>query len=393
MRGTIAIILMALILAGCKTQTPSADPFNSHPIVPPPSTGSCPTATPDPGYLTSPSSGQLPQARPGVSGITNPTNPNLGANPAGATVGGWTAAGTSVQRPLSSNVAPNTTGTNNAGMIPPPSGGFTGSGVQNPAATATGLPTWGTSANPVSAPPGTGIGNPAGPNNLGNGATGYNPPNYGNPNASTALGSTSPQGNSALGATTPYIIPPPGTQPAGGYPNATTNPPPATNSTAAPLGNPYAPANNINNYRSGPTSPAQPNSPILGTPRPTPSQAANPSVRPTAAIPNNNTWPTGSPHPVDETVQPIRPAPGGTVPANTTTAPNSTIGLNRYAPNAVSGVPATTVASPSMQPRVMPMAPTAYGSPFANPPYCPSINSVIMEPNWQPCDGYADDGE
>ena len=45
----IALLAIALLAAGCKSQTPTADPFINHPIVPPPATGSCPTST-DPGY-------------------------------------------------------------------------------------------------------------------------------------------------------------------------------------------------------------------------------------------------------------------------------------------------------------------------------------------------------
>jgi hypothetical protein len=40
----------------------------------------------------------------------------------------------------------------------------------------------------------------------------------------------------------------------------------------------------------------------------------------------------------------------------------------------------------------MPMAPTAYVSPLANPPYVASIQT-IDDANWQPCDGYDDEGE
>jgi hypothetical protein len=144
----------------------------------------------------------------------------------------------------------------------------------------------------------------------------------------------------------------------------------------------------MNNYRSGPTS-APMSSPFLGTPRPTPSQATNPIARPAAAIPNNAAWDYRSPRPIDETAQPLRSSsePSGTVPANSTSSSSP------YAPSAVSTTRPSVVASPVMQPRAMPMAPTAYGSPLAVPPYCSSIQSVIMEPNWQPCDGYADEGE
>jgi hypothetical protein len=50
--------------------------------------------------------------------------------------------------------------------------------------------------------------------------------------------------------------------------------------------------------------------------------------------------------------------------------------------------PTNNLASP---PRSMPIPPTAYPGPLAAPPYVATIQTI--EPDWQPCDGYADDGE
>jgi hypothetical protein len=41
----------------------------------------------------------------------------------------------------------------------------------------------------------------------------------------------------------------------------------------------------------------------------------------------------------------------------------------------------------------MPMAPTEYRSPMAASPYCATIQPVMIEPNWQPCDDSEDEGE
>ncbi len=323
MRGAIVLLLIALGMAGCKNQPPTADPFINHPIVPPPATGACPAPTTDPGYSPLLQPGQPQPVRPGspvnnfgqpAPGTPSPTYPNAVSAPGGTTSGGWTVPGSAVQKP----VAPST----------------------------------------ISAPAGSTAGSPT------------------------------------LGATTPYLIPPPPTAVPGGYPNLSTNPQPTTPGPAtAPFDNRFGPSGGTGTLQG---APLPSNSPILGTPRPTPSQATNRLARPAAAIPSTASFDyRNSPHPVDDTAQPIRsPSPPSmNNPANAASNLNSMPVANRPAPRASLPAQQGLAAAPAAQPRTMPMPPTAYGSPLAAPPYISSIQTIVVEPNWQPCDGYADDGE
>jgi hypothetical protein len=318
----IALLAIALLAAGCKSQTPTADPFINHPIVPPPATGACPTST-DPGYAPNTLPVQAQPAQPGLPagnigqpaiGAPTPAYPNGNTTP-GATAGGaWNAASAANQRP----------------------------------------------------------------------------PGYGNTASVASPGNIPAAGNPAFGASTATIIPPPNTAAPGGYANAATNPSPAApGPTASAIPPDYRNGAAGGNSRGLPTAPT---SPISGTPRPTPTRAVNSSVRPAAAIPNNAAWDSRSPRPVDVTTQPLGTfsASPSNVPANSTMAGAA---ANRYGTASRSDPPTQrgVVAAPVPQPRAMPMAPTAYGSPFALPPYQASIQTIELD--WQPCDGYADEGE
>ncbi|MCC6125119.1 MAG: hypothetical protein IT426_09175 [Pirellulales bacterium] len=243
---------------------------------------------------------------------------------------------------------------------PPTQSGLPASNIVPPA-TGSPPPTYSNAGTTPGATAG-GAWNSAGSTNLGT-------PGYGNSGSSAFPGSVPAAGNAAFGTLKPTIIPPPNTAASGGYPNAATIPSPAApGPTASAMPADYrngTPGGINGNARA---MPAAPNSPISGTPRPTPTRAVNSNVRPAAAIPNNSTWDSRSPRPVDVTAQPLgRPSPS---PSS-----NSSMG----------------VAAPVLQPRAMPMAPTAYGSPLALPPYSASIQSIELD--WQPCDGYADEGE
>lgn len=355
MRGAI-LLLIALGLFGCKSQAPMADPFSNHPIVPPPGTGACPVPSADPGYAPSMSRAQ-PQPLPGTP---TPTYSNAGSAPAGTVGGAWNAAGSTNQKQLAPSA------------LAPPAGSTPGNGLPNP-------------SNP---------GSPVNANPVG-GSPGYGMPNYGNPSSITTPGSTPGSGYPASGMATPTLIPPPGTAAPGGYSNVAANPPPATPGpgvSAPAADNRYGLPSSVNNPRNMPTTPTSPTTPILGTPRPTPTRAASSIARPAAAIPNNAPLDYRSPRPVDDTAQPIRSpsTPYSNVPANSTTM-NSTPVTNRAVPSSVLAAQPGLAGMPVSQPRTMPMAPTAYGSPLAAPPYRASIQ--MIEPDWQPCDGYADEGE
>ncbi len=54
MKRAILIILIALGLAGCKSQTPTVDPFFGRTTVPPPPTGSIAGRAADPYYQAAP---------------------------------------------------------------------------------------------------------------------------------------------------------------------------------------------------------------------------------------------------------------------------------------------------------------------------------------------------
>ena len=76
MRGAIVLLFIALGLAGCKSDVPTADPFSNHPIVPPPPTGSCPLPQTDPGYAPN----TLPtQAQPAKAGFPVNTSGSAGS--------------------------------------------------------------------------------------------------------------------------------------------------------------------------------------------------------------------------------------------------------------------------------------------------------------------------
>lgn len=353
MRGALTCALIVLGLAGCKSQPPAADPFSNHPIVPPPGTGACPT---DPGYA--PVASPVLPGQPGL-----PSNP--GTLPTGTTLGnGWSAAPTG-QNPLTPSAAggtiPNGTGT----ILPPTTGA--GGGVVIPPSN---LPGNGT-ANPMS---------PVVPSNAypANGALNRGTTGYGaaGPSSTAGMGSAATANNGVLGGSPPLIIPPPPTATAGGNssafggnPNALAGASPAaTGVPAYPIDNRYGFAGGSAAPRAAPISAA---SPIPGTPRPTPSQAAGPIARPAAAISGSVPLDNRSPRPVDDAAQPIRSPVMAT-----------------------NGVPAnSTVAAASTGSRQMPSPSMAYGGASALPSYGSPIQTVVIEPNWQPCDGYADGPE
>jgi hypothetical protein len=142
MKRAILILLLASGLAGCKTQTPTVDPFFGRTTIPPPATGSIAGQSADPYYRqTSPTGSPSLQANvpynynPG--GIpTNPTNPpasyagagsyrttNPATNPPGTS---WTNPSYAPQYPgpaQSTLAGPSTTtapgiSTNNLGRTP-----------------------------------------------------------------------------------------------------------------------------------------------------------------------------------------------------------------------------------------------------------------------------------
>jgi hypothetical protein len=379
MRGALVLFLIALGLVGCKSsQPPAADPFSNHPIVPPPGTGTCPLPTTDPGYSPGVPAGQIQPTQPGF-----PVN-SLGQPANGSAAGAWAPAGTAAQRPASPNI------------IPVPAGMSPSNGVTNPAATGPGVSATGVSGSAVTttagAPPGmpgNGTASPANPNVAANAypsnsSLGTAVPGYGavTPNPSGASASVPAMGNPVLGASNPYIIPPPPTGIPGGSPNSSLGVPPTPSGVPGiPADNRYGVPTGANNFRAAPASTT---SPIPGTPRPTPSQASIPITRPVAALSNSTPQDYRNPRPVDDTTQPIR-SPLTSSPAATTFPAAS----NRLASSAQPG----TVAAPAVQPRQMPIPPTAYGSPNAVPPYCSQIQTIVIEPNWQPCDGYADEAE
>jgi hypothetical protein len=344
MRGAMALSLILLGVAGCKSQPPAADPFSSHPIVPPPGTGACPT---DPGYapVTSPAS----PSQPGL-----PLNPQ--PQPTGATFGnGWAAAPTTGQNTLApSNPA---SGSLPTGAVSSPTTGAGGAVVIPPS-----TPPANGSANPAS--PGTPINSYPANGAINPGLTGYNAA----PGGSTAgLGSAAVAANASFGAPAPHIIPPPPTATAGGNPNSVAAPSAVAPGLAAySMDNRYSLPGGSAAARTASVSAA---SPILGTPRPTPSQAYNPVARPAAAVSSSVLPDYRGPRPVDDTAPPIRSplAPTNGVPANSTVA-TVPAGSRQTAP----------------QPAVYGNALPAYGSPF---------QTVVIEPNWQPCDGYADGPE
>jgi hypothetical protein len=364
MRGVMVLFVIALGLAGCKTQqTPTADPFSLHPIVPPPATGSTPLPSNDPGYAPRMPGSQPSAVQPGLS-VNNTGQPAIGTStPGGVPSGAWTVPGSTSQPPISSNP------TSSPAVSPPsysaPNPGIPNSGLSTPGAST---------ANPV---------NP-----------GYSAPGYGAANPAALPGRVPVLGNSALGTSTATIIPPPSTAAPGTYPNSSISPPPTSPGpgTMGVADNRFLPPSGMNNLRGA--TPTYPTAPIAGTPRPTPSQTASSFAHPTTAIPSNSPLDYRNlPHPVDEAAQPIRSpsAPYSNVPANSTTTPNSVPLANRYASNGISAAQPGVAAAPISQPRQMPIPPTAYGSPLAAPPYCASIQRI--EPDWQPCDGYADDGQ
>jgi hypothetical protein len=204
-----------------------------------------------------------------------------------------------------------------------------------------------------------------------NGAVNRGPAGYGtvSPGATGGPGSAPATENTVFGGSAPHIIPPPPTATAGGNVNSLVGPSPGAPGTAVfPPGNPYGFAGGGASPR---TTPASVASPIPGTPRPTPSQVSSPIGRPAAAIAGSVPPDYRSPRPVDDAVQPIRSPLGPTngVLANSTVATTPTV------------------------PRPMQPPATAYGVPTAMPPCYSPIQTVVIEPNWQPCDGYADGAE
>jgi hypothetical protein len=151
------------------------------------------------------------------------------------------------------------------------------------------------------------------------------------------------------------------------------------------------PPGNFNNPRAVPISSPLP---IAGTPRPTSTLAVNSNARPAVASSNNTPLDYRSPHPVDDAAQPVRPpsSPNTYGPASAPTTNSARIS-NRYGSNAVAATQPGMAGTPVAQPRQMPMAPTAYGNSLAAPPYRAAIQTRVVEPDWQPCDDYADDGE
>jgi len=79
MKRAILILFIALGLAGCKSQTPTVDPFFGRTTIPPPSTGSIAGQAADPYYRSTPpvQSPSLQVNTPYNQGrtLTNPTNP------------------------------------------------------------------------------------------------------------------------------------------------------------------------------------------------------------------------------------------------------------------------------------------------------------------------------
>jgi hypothetical protein len=84
------------------------------------------------------------------------------------------------------------------------------------------------------------------------------------------------------------------------------------------------------------------------------------------------------------------------VPANSTSATRA-IPISNSSTSAVAARPPAErqlgVRSLQPQPVQMPIAPTAYQNSLASPPYCASIQPFDIEPNWEPCDDYKDEGE
>jgi hypothetical protein len=378
MRGAILMLAIVLGMAGCKADAPMADPFSSHPIVPPPATGSCPASAVDPGYApTLPP--QNPALRPALPannggqtapGAASPTYLNMNSTPGGTASGAWNAAGAANSKPLSPNVN-SASATRTLGNGTPNAASLSSSG----------------NANPV-------YGNP--------GYNGIGMSGVGNPTSPTAPTSTPAAGYPTLGLGTPTLIPPPSTATPGGYPSGATNPPSTTLGPGSTFPSPtsdnrYGPPGGFNNSRGMLTSPTLPTTPIAGTPRPTTTRAASTIARPAAAIPNSMS-PNAtaadyrSPRPVDDAAQPIRSpsTPYSNVLPNTTTT-NIQPYSNRGVPSGVSSPQPGVVSAPVSQPRQMPMPPTSYGSPLAAPPYRATIQNLDLD--WQPCDGYADDGE
>jgi hypothetical protein len=355
MRRAAIIFLTALALSGCKSDVPKTDPFNSHPIVPPPPTGSCPVQA-DPAYPTNTVPAQTQPAQPGfpvnnggqpATGGTTPTYSNSITNPSGA-IGGTGAASPSTTQPSTPGASPYS-----PGMSPYPLG--TGAGM-NPGTSA---PT----ANPYSS----------------------SRSNYGGLTGNPASGVP------ASNASSVNIIPPPGTAPTGGYPTSPSGANPAAAGTSPTNANPIGTFNGYNSgrYNNAPatTTPAN-----LGSPRPTSTRPVIPNSTSTGAVPNNSTWDyRSSPRPIDDAA---RSGGGRTntllnIPSNSTSAPNAQPVTNPAASAGASEKP-LGVRALQPQPVQMPIAPTAYQNPLTLPPYCASIQN---QPIWEPCDGYEDGGE
>jgi hypothetical protein len=275
MKRAFLIILIAMVLAGCKNQTPTVDPFFGRTTVPPPATGSIAGRTADPYYPAVPNVQPGPiqanapynQGRPasnaplysGNSTWTNQATPTNSAN---------TAPGSNWTNPFNSNNSnPGATLTNNqpnaqrysapassALSGPPGTTGTTGASPYPMQAQPQNYPAQGTA--PPGYSPQTTPAQPASmpttiPGSTWPGGNRYTPPggslNY--QGTSNGLLNTQPASSSPNRVATPFF--------AGGAPNRTTIPvidngPRPLNNNAitangnnAPIYNP-----NVNSYQS-----------------------------------------------------------------------------------------------------------------------------------------------
>ena len=213
MKRAFLIILLAVGLAGCQSQTPTVDPFFGRTTVPPPPTGSIAGRPADPYYQSAPG------MQPGALQANTLYNQGRATTTAPLYSGG----------PLTNSPAP----------------------VNSPAGS-----TWTNPFNTANSPPASTSTNQ------------YNAPQYSSP-ATSALTGPPTTGAAGAAAPSPYSMQPapqnnlnPGTPPAGYSPQATPAQPASMPSTIPgsnpPGGNRYTPPGNSSNYQG--TSNLMPNS-------------------------------------------------------------------------------------------------------------------------------------
>ena len=249
MKRAFLIILIALGLAGCKSQSPTVDPFFGRTTVPPPPTGSIAGRAADPYYQAA------PPVQPGPLQANTPYNQG---------------------RP-----------TTNAPLY---SGGSSWTNQSNPANSAPGS-TWTNPLNTANSTPGSTLTNQS------------NAPRYSGPAPSALTGPSS----AGTPGTSPYPMQPlpqnspaPGTPPAGYSPQTTPAQPASMPSTlpgsTMPGGNRYTPPGGSFNYQ-GTSNPAPNPQPAS----PSPNRVATPFFA--GGPPNRTTVPVtdSSPRPLDNT--------------------------------------------------------------------------------------------